>query len=194
MAEIKYHLYCHNKQLGVLNDSEEEEEDKYGAARRARVMRAARLAADAASRQPVRPISSYGKVAVFAKQMQLTGNLCGPLVATGQWLYLPSKLTAYKLVAMRPHPSGSVEYISIYDGHTKYQIGAPISDSGLGLFVYQTKQEALSSILPPSSVLTGMPLALLKVVVSGRGYKQGSVLSFPAMTPIRVVQLVPRAW
>ena len=70
----------------------------------------------------------------------------------------------------------------------------PIQDSGLGFFVCQTQREALLTVLPPSSVLSGMPLAMLKVLASGRGYRQGGVLSFPTITPICEVCKVFSEW
>lgn len=87
------------------------------------------------------------------------------------------------------------EYISIYDGETRYQIGVEMTEAPRqrhkgGYYVYTSLDDAMHVEVPAGSVAADRPRAYLRVRAEGRYCRYGNKLAFARITPIEVVQVV----
>ncbi|GAX78213.1 hypothetical protein CEUSTIGMA_g5655.t1 [Chlamydomonas eustigma] len=95
----------------------------------------------------------------------------------------------FMLVEHKRHTSGKVELISIHDGMTRYHLGVASKDTDLGILVSTSVKAALASAVSAAylSRRDTCKLAVVKVLASGKGYRQGPVLSFHTVVPLSIV-------
>eukprot|EP00955_Chlamydomonas_euryale_P049912 354411-Chlamydomonas_euryale.AAC.10 len=128
----------------------------------------------------VRPIRQYSRVAVTARQVRTisphmssifcrtypqtcvkTASNVEPelLPVAPEHSFVATEASMYKLVAMRQHGSGSTEFVSIYNGYTRYQLGVKTVDTDLGIFVSSSVRGALDSAFSLTCTCAQRPAA-----------------------------------
>ncbi|KAL0049104.1 hypothetical protein WJX82_006554 [Trebouxia sp. C0006] len=96
------------------------------------------------------------------------------------------QLTAYKLMAICD--AQGLNLVSAVDGISRFQLGRK-SVSSYGFLIATNAEAAVHA--PTNSMLTkrSVPMAVVRVIVSGRGVRLGSDYIFPEMTPVAIAYL-----